>query len=416
MRLYEFLHNKININSKYNVITFLKEYDRGEDGLISKISAFAGLPYDKLRQDPLTLNASTIEALYYHLWYNDARYIIVSKDIFKTPSIVTDSTRFVIEHFTAVYENDNYIVLEVPSLVPPAPSSNASVALVYNQGMNLQEPRPSNTTLLQYNSNVYSLNSDNNLVSVQKDNQTEHLNLSGSKSDRGISVWTKNIDEAKRANYIETEFSITNENESKANDVRIQWQEAGMWDYYVKLSNDGLELYKKSDTGKGILLKNSEFDKSNWKWYTLTIESLPNSINIYVDNVLKIQAPKITANDRDGITKIGLTSFYNDVQFKPVKIGTITNPGDTFQSSNYDYNYPLTFLALNKFKYDTFSSNDLSIFSKDAIVIPDSVLSDNDNATINRYLDYVHDGGTLVILNSNGNLSSMTSKYFSSKF
>ena len=126
----------------------MKEYDRGEDGLISKISAFAGLPYDKLRQDPLALNASTIEALYYHLWYNDARYIIVSKDIFNTPSIVTDSTRFVIEHFTPVYENDNYIVLEVPSLGPPAPSSNASVALVYDKSMNMQKQNPSNTTLL----------------------------------------------------------------------------------------------------------------------------------------------------------------------------------------------------------------------------------------------------------------------------
>ena len=185
LRLYEFLHNKTNISSKYNVITFLKEYDRGEDGLISKISSFAGLPYDKLRQDPLTLNASTIEALYYHLWYSDARYVIVSKDIFKTPSIVTDSTRFVIDHFTAVYENDNYVVLEVPSLDPPATSSNAKVAFVYDQGMNLQEPRPSsNTTLLLFNNNVYSLNSDNNLVSIQKDNQTERLNLSGSISDK----------------------------------------------------------------------------------------------------------------------------------------------------------------------------------------------------------------------------------------
>ena len=159
-------------------------------------------------------------------------------------------------------------------------------------------------------------------------------------------------------------------------------------------------------------MKNSEFDKLNWKWYTLTIETLSNSINIYVDNVLKIQAPKITANDRDGITRIGLTTFYNDVQFRPVKIGTITNTGDTLRISNYDYNYPLTFLALNKLKYDTFSSNDLSIFSKDAIVIPDSILSDN--STINRYLDYVRVGGTLVVLNSNGNFSSMASKYFSS--
>ena len=37
LRLYEFLHNKFDVNSNYNVISFLKEYNRAEDGLISKI-------------------------------------------------------------------------------------------------------------------------------------------------------------------------------------------------------------------------------------------------------------------------------------------------------------------------------------------------------------------------------------------
>ena len=145
--------------------------------------------------------------------------------------------------------------------MPPSSSSDANVALVYDQGKNLQEQRLSNSTLLSYDSKTFDLNSNESLVNVQKLNQTELLNLFGSKSDSGISVWAKNIAPAKVTNYIETGFQITSENESKPNEIRIQWREAGMSDYYVKLSNDGLELYKKSDTDKDILLKNSEFEK-----------------------------------------------------------------------------------------------------------------------------------------------------------
>jgi len=412
LRLFEFLHNKVDINSKrYNVISFLNEYDRAEDGLISKIPSFAGLPYDKLRQSPLTLNASSVEALYHHLWYSDARYIIISKDSINSPSKITESTHFVVENFTPIYEDDNYIILEVPYLEPPSSLSKSNVALVYDQLMNLSERRLFNMISLPFNNKTYDFTSDANVVSVKKHSQTEQLNLFGSRLDRGISVWTKNIPPENMANYVETGLRITSANESKSNDVRIQWQEAGMQNYYMKLSNDGLELYKKIDKHKKILLRNTELDKLPGKWYTLKIESLPDLINIYIDNVLKIQAPKAIGNTTGGISRIGLTTFYNDVQFTPVKLGTIGPLRNSYE--DYDYNYPITFLALSKLNYDTFSSNDLSILSKDVILTPDSVLSDS--AIFNRYFDFAHRGGTLIIMNSHGNFSSLVSKAFSLK-
>jgi hypothetical protein len=412
LRLFEILHNKFDVNSRYNVISFLNEYNRAEDGLISKVSSFAGLPYNKLYQSPLALNASTLDALYHHLWYSDTRYLIIPKETINSSNMVTEPTRFVIEHFTPIYQDDNYLVLEVPSLVPPSSSSKSKIALVYDQGKNFTEERLSETVLLPYDSSTFNFSS--NLVNIQKLNQTEYLNLFGSKSGRGISVWTKNIVPSKGANYIETGFQIKSENENKSNDIRIEWQEAGMWEYYVKLSTDGLELYKKSDTGKKTLLKNTELEKLYWKWYTLKIESLPDSINIYVDNVLKIQAPKVTGNSTGGISKIGLTTFYNDVQFMPVKFGTVTSPSHNYEvASDHDHNYPLTLLASARLSYDTFSSDDLSMLSKDAILVPSSVLSDN--VTINRYLHYAKGGGTLIILNSHGSFSSMAGKVFSLK-
>jgi len=413
LRLFEMLHNKFDVNSRYNVITFLNEYNRAEDGLISKIASFAGLPYSKLHQSPLTLNASTLEALYHHLQYSNSRYLLLPNDFINRSKMLTEPTRFVTEHFTPIYQDDNYIVLQVPSLEPPSSSSKSKVALVNDQGNNLTEGRLFDAVLLPYNSKTFDFKS-NNMTNIQKHNQTEHLNLSGSRLDRGVSVWTKNITPAKGANYIETGFQITSENENKSNDVRVEWQEAGMWDYYVKLSNDGLELYKKLDTNKKILLKNTELDKVKWKWYALKIESLPDSINIYMDNVLKIQAPKNTGNNSAGISKIGLTTFYNDVKFTPVKLATVSQPSHTYEVvSDYDHNYPISLLALSRLSYDTFNSNDLSMFDNDAIFVPDSVLSDN--VTINRYLNYVSGGGALIIINSHGNFSSIAGKVFSLK-
>lgn len=416
LRLFETLHNKVDVNSKgYNVISFLNEYNRAEDGVISKIPSFAGLPYDKLWQSPLTLNASTLETLYRHLSYSDARYLVISKDSIKDPSI-TEPTHFIIEHFTPIYQDNNYIVLEVPHIEPPSSSPKVKLALVYNQMTNLTEGRLSDTIVLPYNSKAFDFIPDANLVNVKNDNQSEHLNLIGSRLDRGISVWTKNISPAKGANYIETGFQITSYNKNKSNDIRVEWQEAGMQDYYVKLSNDGLELYKKSDSGRKILLKNTDLEKLDWKWYTLKIESPSDSIKIYIDDVLKIQTPKSTGNNTGGISKIGLTTFYNDVEFKPVTIGTITAPMNDYEVTtnyDYDYNYPITLLALAKFNYGTFSSNDLSIFSKEVILVPDSVLSDR--VTFNRYLDFANGGRTLIIINTHGNFSSMVSKVFSLK-
>jgi len=107
LHLFEILHDKIDIDSKkYNVISFLNEYNRLEDGVMAKIPAFSGLPYDKLRQSPLALNASTPDALYHHLAYSDARYIIIPKDSIRASGIVTEPARFALEYFKPIYEDD----------------------------------------------------------------------------------------------------------------------------------------------------------------------------------------------------------------------------------------------------------------------------------------------------------------------
>ena len=100
LHLFEALHDKIDPGlKKYNVVTIPKEYNNWESGLVSKIQGFAGLPKNKLYQSPLTLNASTLDALYRHLDRTDTQYIILPKDSIQVGSRVTEPTRFAIDHF-----------------------------------------------------------------------------------------------------------------------------------------------------------------------------------------------------------------------------------------------------------------------------------------------------------------------------
>jgi hypothetical protein len=416
IHFFEILRDKIDIDSKkYNVISFLSQYNRLLDGLMPKIPAFSGLPNDKLRQNPLTLNATTLDSLYHSLDYTDTRYIIIPKESI-TKTSISEPVRFVLEHFNHIYEDDNYILIEVPFLAPPIPSSRAEVGLIYNEPEDLVPLDISSTVLLPFDNKTFDLDNREISVTPQKNSLNQVLKLLGTKIDRGITVWSKNLPSEKRVNFIETSFQIMSGDENKSNDVRVEWIEADNQNYYAKLSNDGLELYQKSNDNqsKKILLKNTEVERKNEVRYTLTIRSTDDSIKIYLNHVLKIQFLKKGDNSAEAISKIGLTTYYNDVIFISTKIGTVADYYKINEGSKYyDYYYPLTILASSNSRYDIFSNNDTSVFSKKAIVLPDTLI--HDNATLSRYIDYAREGGTLIIVNSQNNLSTDLEDLFSLK-
>jgi len=417
LQLYETLLDKIDVPStKYNVISFPNEYIRVEDGIMWKIQAFSGLPYDKLRQSPLTLNTSTLDALYYHLAYSDAKYILIPKDSIEAGRQIAEPTRFLLDHFKRIYDDNKYIIIEVPLLVPPSTYSKTEVGLMYNQTDHFASPKVSEL-LLQYDNKTFDFKGKNEKsVTVQKGNQSKGLNLLGSKMDKGFTIWSKTIVPEKRLNHIEVTFRIASENENKSNDVRLNWLESNK-QYYAQFSKNGLELYQKSlnNQDKKLLVKSTGIEKKEMIWYTLKIESLDDSINIYINNVLKIQATRDMDNSNEGISKVGLTSFYNDVEFTPIKLGVIGgNPQKMYDNTKYyDYYYPLSLLALSKARYDVFTNDDFSIFSKDVVVTSDTLKFDN--VSFNRYLDYAHAGGTWIVMNSHNNFSEISGQLFSLK-
>ena len=413
LHLFEILHGIINTNSeKYNVISFPDEYDRKKDGIIPKIQAFAGLPYDKLHQSPLALNSSTLDALYSNLVFTDARYIVLPRSSIQLDNNHIQLLRFIMDNFRYVYEDKKYIILEVPIIEPPTSSHKARVGLVYSENNPISQIA-NGTRVLEYSDPAFNFEVNNQTVFLPRENKSGII-LSGSEGPVGTTLWTKKSYQLS-ANTFETRFRTTSDVGDKSNSYTgLKWQKDSN-DYFIKLSANGLELYQKSVNDKRykMLTNNTEFEMKKSILYKIRIESLSNSINVYVNDLLKIQMPiKPTGKNTEEISRIGLTSYRNKVEYMPVKIWSISDSSQEINKfKNYEYNYPLSLLALSKSGYDVFTEDDFSMFAKSTIIVPDS-LNLEDSAT-NRYLDYVHAGGILVVINSDNNFNNTFSRLFS---
>jgi hypothetical protein len=140
MQLLDFLHSRViteNPNKYYNIALPEKEEDNNR-GFLTKIYGFTPVPRAKLLQTPLVLNASTIETFYNLLDYSGTKLIVIPKkdisgDILSKSNIHPNDNiiQFALENFLKVFENDNYMVLDVPTLSPP--SHEGDVALIYSK-------------------------------------------------------------------------------------------------------------------------------------------------------------------------------------------------------------------------------------------------------------------------------------------
>jgi hypothetical protein len=422
LRMYEKLYNNTDMGSnKYNVISFPEEYNIRKDGIMAKVQAFAGFPFDKLRQSPLTLNSSTLDALYSQLDYGDVQYILLPKASLQFGNSITEPVRFAIDYFKRFYENNDTVVLQVPPIRSPASFSEATVGIVYEKGQELPSLVASDKGLLLYDNKTFNFKIKDNSMSIEKDNQTQthDIKIFGSKADNGNTVWSKMLKEGTRVNSLESTFrtyAVDGNNES--GNIGLKWREGDM-EYYTKLSDSGLELYEKAmkdkDKQSKTLAKNTEIENNDGVWNTLKIETLDDSIHVYMNNLLAIKASKSPASTKnEGILKVGLINYNNDAEFKPIKIWTLPSPGQDLyynKTKYYNHYYPLSLLALSNNSYELFRDDDLSVFAKQAILVPDSIKFDDD--TINRYLEYVSRGGTLIIINSDNNFNGTFSRLFS---
>lgn len=417
MKMLELMRSQIQVGSNTSNIAALPyEYNGHEGGIITKLNAFSGLPFPRIGQTPLILNASTLDAAYHLLENSNTNYIIIPH-MSKNDEMLSGPTRFALDNFQSIYNDANYQVLKVPPIRGPSHSNN-DIAIIYKKDKSLL-PHDSDKTVLQFKNSTFDFKNDTmKFINIKKENQIEKITLYGYKKNGGKTLWSKDLDNKEGINYLEARFRIHDENKTGKDMVGLKWTE-GEKVNVVYLSSTGLELrhQSKNDNKTFLLSKNTDIKKHEWtidKWTLIKVANLENSTNVYVDDVLKIKVPRSTLEkNAGGITKIGINSVNNTVDFEPVQIAKGVNSKKIHDNKNkYNYDYPLSALALSRGGYDVFTDDDYSVFSKKNIILPFDPLDWTDS----KFKDYLHhaiSGGTLVVMNSDGNFNGSFSKFFS---
>lgn len=407
LRMFDMLRSNIQLGpNPYNIVSFSNEYNFREGGIMSKLHAFTGLPYAKISRTGYLLNASSLELFYQLLGNSNTKYILIPSKSINSQSI-DGPMRFALENFQQIYQNDNYTVIKVPQLHGPS-TSKSEIGIIYlKDKLSLSELL--HERQLNVSNSTFTLKA-NDLKFIDTDSKNKNTVLNAYKKNGGKTIWSTEFGESE-LNYIDFRFRILGENKTGKDSAGLRWIEGGTT-YFVTLTNNGLELRRQlsNEDNNVLLAQNSEVKKKDWIGYSIKIRILENSINIFVDNLLKMKTQRIPSEHAIGISKIGIFSENNAVEFDPIILANI-NSSETFYNirDNYDNYYPISSLALSPSRYDTFLADDYSVLSKKTIVIPFDSPDWND-IQFNRYLDYARTGGTLVIINSNNSVEGKFAK------
>jgi len=414
LNLFENLRNHTDLHAeRYNVISFPSEYNRWRDGMMAKIQGFAGLPNGKLfGSSPLVLNASTLESFYRLLDSSNAKYILIPKATFQDKTLA-ETAQFAITNFPSAFDYGKYVVIDVPPLQGPSKFAN-DVAFINNKKIPIV-PKPDNGMTLQFeNRSFNSEDRDTKFGDILMKNQTENAILNGTNPTNETTLWSRNLDTNDSINYISAKFKIIDDNR-RGDSVGIKWLEKNKI-YVANLSGRGLELMEQDKTNNDkvtLLSQNLEVPKVERLWNILKIVLMKDSINIYVDDKLKIKFPRLESKESpERISKIGISSINNVVELEPIQIGMTSSKQISNKGTYYDYYYPLNVLALSGSSYGTFVDSDYSSLSSKTIILP-SDPQQIPQALFNLYLDYVDSGGRLIVFNSDdsfrGNFSRLLS-------
>ena len=413
MHFFNTLHKDI-INLKTDYITVPAEY-RAPDSklenfeyqtLSKKIQAFVGSSVatpPKFFKSPFTLNSTSLVGFYSLLNYTNTNYIILPKE-----NIIDDKiqqpVRFALENFPRAYEDGSYIVLTVPSITPPVSSAN-SAALIYQPEGMLLSSLVSAEKLLQFKDNISKTIMASDLAKLPINDEILRI-FNG---DKRSTIWSDFLQQ-NEINYIQAKFRVVGQKDSTVGSTGIAWQNQDN-EYYVSLKDRGLQLSENpSMLDKEVLLsENAGVKKERSTWYTLKVLTLGNTVAIYLDDVLKLQVRTGSSNNFD-IAKVGIRVDKNTAEFEPIKVGHISKSPDTSNQKEiyYQLYYPLNELALSKTAYDTFLYGDMSAFSHKAVML--TWEPEYNDTNFRKYLEFVNDGGRIVVINTGGNFDGGFSK------
>ncbi len=435
--------------------------DTQTENLFSKLTGFSAIPIAKILQNPQSLNASSLEGLYSSLQNENIRYVILLKTNPTRIEQIPTPFHFALDNFPRVYQDDTYIVLKVPGIIPPLSQMAVDTDLVYDKKYELpslstipNDTRSNNGDILKYNYNFFNnIENRSKFIKIEKiengigieskGNEKEILTLCGDEKAR--TLWLSPINVQNKVNYVEGKYRLVAENKTR-NDFGIRMEDkTNNQQYYVTIDKGSLDLKQKSlleniSNKERIISQYRELPiEQRGLWHSLKILVLNDSVDVYLDDIIKFKAPKSPfMQNFNSISRIGISANKNIVQFEPLKIGYLSESDfESFQKTNmrdlyYHHYYPLSALAISKSPYDTFIGGDFSILSKrNVILTSDPRLGTEGNGTIAvnesglqdkntiseetfyKYLDYAKSGGTIIVMNpdSIANNNNVGNKY-----
>ncbi len=398
-------------SNNYNVATFPNEYSFREGDLISKLHAFSGLPLRKSIQTQYILNSSNIDSFYRLIELSNTGYMMIPTNSINQFTL-SDPVRFAITNFQQILKNDSYVVLKVPSLNGPSTNSEHNLGILNEIGNSLS-PMIESKKKLEVNDQTFNYEKDTaEFIQIQKSNQAEQVILNGLKKNGGKTIWSNNFNE-QGINYIELNLRTIDETKIGKGISGLKWKD-GNRTFFVSLSDKGIQLREEIGKGKRdlVLGQNSQVRNNLGMWQVLNVLTHNNSISVYVDSILRINVPLDLQENDPQVTSVGINSENSVVQFESLGIGKIKQ--ENYNVKDYSYYYALTSLAMSETEYSSYLENDYSIFSNEAVILPNN-MNDLSDEMFNNLLNYTRSGGKLFIINPSDKFEGKFDKLFLSE-
>ena len=405
------IRSKIQLDSDDgNVASFSNQYNYRNGDIISKLHAFSGLPLKNSIQTQYLLNSSTLDSFYHLLELSKTGYIMVPTNTLND-STLTSPTRFVMNNFQKLHEDSDNVVINIPRINGPSTNSESIFGIVHKNDQSMSSFIFDEKTLYIDNK-TFDIEKDTpKFINVNTVDQQNITTLYGNKKDSNHTIWSKDLKD-RTFNFIEFRLRIVDETKSGKSVSGIKWID-GNETYFVSLSSKGLQLreQKLNDGDDIVLSRNSQAITQIGTWHQLNVEISDDSINVYLDNFLKLMVARNHHQYSPGLVKVGIISENNILEFEPIKIGKFAASQKDYDFNDYSYYYPLTSLALSGIKYDSYLEGDNSVFSNPVVILPFDNTNLN-NELVDAALNYTKSGGTLVVINPHENFNGTFGKLF----
>ena len=405
-----------------NIVTWPSEYQT-RTGLLGKFQGFMGVPIPKMVQSPLALNASSLESFYSLLASSNASLIVFPTENItdrddqseadggemyqpfevgeknetarKSTQEFSEVATFALLNFQKAYRDNGFTVLDVPNPIKP-PSPDGDIAFMHPSIMGdpllqstvfspeIRDSITNSKVIIPYTNQFFEKISDSDFLEIMQDKKDVTLNT----YNKSQTLWSSKIQFRNGAiDYIGSKLKVVDQNETRPHDeCGIVWQ-SGDKKYYVRIRDDKIEFSETPPPEDRFNIENRQVKLDRWHSYELKITFSEDNLNVFVNDILRLRVPSNLYDGDSTISRIGLRCAGNIAEFGPVEIARISNidnHNDYYPSTRnatekelaYQYFYPLTSLALSGASYDTFLSNDRSIFSKGNIVLTNKAIGD----------------------------------------